>query len=301
MKLWGGIGLMSSDELLKGAKSGNRRSLSKLLSEIERGNFIFEDHSKVWALGVTGPPGVGKSTLIGKLIDRWTNSGEKVAVLAVDPTSPISGGAILGDRLRMINSDVGDSVFVRSLATKNYPGGIFPKISDMINVLSYCGWSRIIIETVGSGQSEIGITAFADRILLVDGPDRGDIIQAEKAGIMEMADVIVVNKSDLPRSKATANLIIESLSLGSKDLIPVLLTSASENSGIDELVNCLESLVPDQSRKSLRIRQILLSHWTSLVISNPRFEKIIKDASNGSKSISESISLLTELFEKEEN
>jgi len=292
---------MSSDELLKGAKSGNRRSLSKLLSEIERGNFIFEDHSKVWALGVTGPPGVGKSTLIGKLIDRWTNSGEKVAVLAVDPTSPISGGAILGDRLRMINSDVGDSVFVRSLATKNYPGGIFPKISDMINVLSYCGWSRIIIETVGSGQSEIGITAFADRILLVDGPDRGDIIQAEKAGIMEMADVIVVNKSDLPRSKATANLIIESLSLGSKDLIPVLLTSASENSGIDELVNCLESLVPDQSRKSLRIRQILLSHWTSLVISNPRFEKIIKDASNGSKSISESISLLTELFEKEEN
>jgi len=301
VKLWGGIGLMSSDELLKGAKSGNRRSLSKLLSEIERGNFIFEDHSKVWALGVTGPPGVGKSTLIGKLIDRWTNSGEKVAVLAVDPTSPISGGAILGDRLRMINSDVGDSVFVRSLATKNYPGGIFPKISDMINVLSYCGWSRIIIETVGSGQSEIGITAFADRILLVDGPDRGDIIQAEKAGIMEMADVIVVNKSDLPRSKATANLIIESLSLGSKDLIPVLLTSASENSGIDELVNCLESLVPDQSRKSLRIRQILLSHWTSLVISNPRFEKIIKDASNGSKSISESISLLTELFEKEEN
>lgn len=301
MKLWGGIGLMSSDELLKGAKSGNRRSLSKLLSEIERGNFIFENHSKVWALGVTGPPGVGKSTLIGKLIDRWTNSGEKVAVLAVDPTSPISGGAILGDRLRMINSDVGDSVFVRSLATKNYPGGIFPKISDMINVLSYCGWSRIIIETVGSGQSEIGITAFADRILLVDGPDRGDIIQAEKAGIMEMADVIVVNKSDLPRSKATANLIIESLSLGSKDLIPVLLTSASENSGIDELVNCLESLVPDQSRKSLRIRQILLSHWTSLVISNPRFEKIIKDASNGSKSISESISLLTELFEKEEN
>ena len=292
---------MSSDELLKEAKSGNRRSLSKLLSEIERGNFIFEDHSKVWALGVTGPPGVGKSTLIGKLIDRWTNSGEKVAVLAVDPTSPISGGAILGDRLRMINSDVGDSVFVRSLATKNYPGGIFPKISDMINVLSYCGWSRIIIETVGSGQSEIGITAFADRILLVDGPDRGDIIQAEKAGIMEMADVIVVNKSDLPRSKATANLIIESLSLGSKDLIPVLLTSASENSGIDELVNCLESLVPDQSRKSLRIRQILLSHWTSLVISNPRFEKIIKDASNGSKSISESISLLTELFEKEEN
>ncbi len=290
---------MNDNELLMGAKSGDRRNLSKLLSRIESGKFTFQKDSNVWALGVTGPPGVGKSTLIGKLIQQWTNAGEKVAVLAVDPSSPVSGGAILGDRLRMTNSDIGESVFVRSLATRNYPGGIIPKISDMINLFSYCGWSRIIIETVGSGQSEIGIIAFADRILLVDGPDRGDIIQAEKAGIMEMADIIVVNKSDLPRAKVTADLIIESLSLDSRDLIPVLLTSALENKGISDLVACLDSLIPDKSRKNLRIRQILLSHWTSLVISNPIFDKIILDASEGTKSIAESISSLMELFHDE--
>ena len=291
---------MNNHELLVGAKSGDRRNLSKLLSRIESGKFTFQKDSNVWALGVTGPPGVGKSTLIGKLIQQWTNAGEKVAVLAVDPSSPVSGGAILGDRLRMTNSDIGESVFVRSLATRNYPGGIIPKISDMINLFSYCGWSRIIIETVGSGQSEIGIIAFADRILLVDGPDRGDIIQAEKAGIMEMADIIVVNKSDLPRAKVTADLIIESLSLDSRELIPVLLTSALEDKGIDDLVACLDSLIPDKSRKNLRIRQILLSHWISLAISNPKFDKIILDFSNGSKSISESISSLTELLHDEE-
>ena len=292
---------MNDNELLMGAKSGDRRNLSKLLSRIESGKFTFQKDSNVWALGVTGPPGVGKSTLIGKLIQQWTNAGEKVAVLAVDPSSPVSGGAILGDRLRMTNSDIGESVFVRSLATRNYPGGIIPKISDMINLFSYCGWSRIIIETVGSGQSEIGIIAFADSILLVDGPDRGDIIQAEKAGIMEMADIIVVNKSDLPRAKVTADLIIESLSLDSRELIPVLLTSALENKGISDLVSCLDSLIPDKSRKNLRIRQILLSHWTSLVISNPIFDKIILDASEGTKSISESISSLMELFHDEVN
>ncbi len=290
---------MNDNELLMGAKSGDRRNLSKLLSRIESGKFTFQKDSNVWALGVTGPPGVGKSTLIGKLIEQWTNAGEKVAVLAVDPSSPVSGGAILGDRLRMSNSDIGESVFVRSLATRNYPGGIIPKISDMINLFSYCGWSRIIIETVGSGQSEIGIIAFADRILLVDGPDRGDIIQAEKAGIMEMADIIVVNKSDLPRAKVTADLIIESLSLDSRDLVPVLLTSALENKGINDLVSCLDSLIPDKSRKNLRIRQILLSHWNSLAISNPRFEKIILDASDGIMSISESISSLMELLHEE--
>lgn len=299
MKLWDGIGKMNDEELLLGAKSGNRRNLSKLLSRIENGKFSFDKHSDVWALGVTGPPGVGKSTLIGKLIERWTAAGEKVAVLAVDPSSPVSGGAILGDRLRMTNSDIGESVFVRSLATRNHPGGIIPNISDMINLFSYCGWSRIIIETVGSGQSEIGVIALANRILLVDGPDRGDMIQAEKAGIMEMADIIVVNKSDLPRAKLTADLISESLSLGSVDSIPVFVTSALENKGIDDLVVCLDSLVPNESRKNLRIRQTLLSHWTSLAISNPQFDKIIIDISNGSKSISESIMSLIELIQNE--
>ena len=144
---------MNDNELLMGAKSGDRRNLSKLLSMIENGKFTFQKDTNVWALGVTGPPGVGKSTLIGKLIEQWTNAGEKVAVLAVDPSSPVSGGAILGDRLRMSNSDIGESVFVRSLATRNYPGGIIPKISDMINLFSYCGWSRIIISLGISEQS----------------------------------------------------------------------------------------------------------------------------------------------------
>ena len=275
------------------AINGNRRELARLLSSIESGARIPLKTSKPWVLGVTGPPGVGKSTLIGTMIDEWVSRGEKVAVLAVDPSSPKSGGALLADRMRMSSADSSKSVFVRSLATRNHPGGLIPFLDSMINLLSLCGWSRIIIETVGSGQSEIRIVAFADRVMLVDGPDRGDIIQAEKAGIMELADLIVINKSDLPNALNALNSIKNSFSYSEKDSNKmVLLTSALNNEGISDLINEIERLKINNERNSLRMKERLLSAWDYLLLSNPSFNEILLDLESGKINLDEALGRL---------
>lgn len=275
------------------AINGNRRELARLLSSIESGARIPLKTSKPWVLGVTGPPGVGKSTLIGTMIDEWVSRGEKVAVLAVDPSSPKSGGALLADRMRMSSADSSKSVFVRSLATRNHPGGLIPFLDSMINLLSLCGWSRIIIETVGSGQSEIRIVAFADRVMLVDGPDRGDIIQAEKAGIMELADLIVINKSDLPNALNASNSIKNSFSYSEKDSNKmVLLTSALNNEGISDLINEIERLKINNERNSLRMKERLLSAWDYLLLSNPSFNDILLDLESGKINLDEALGRL---------
>ncbi|DAC64191.1 MAG TPA: methylmalonyl Co-A mutase-associated GTPase MeaB [Candidatus Thalassarchaeaceae archaeon] len=275
------------------AISGNRRELARLLSSIESGDTLPLEPSKSWVLGVTGPPGVGKSTLIGRMIDEWVSRGEKVAVLAVDPSSPKSGGALLADRMRMSSADSSKSVFVRSLATRNHPGGLVPFLDSMINLLSLCGWSRIIIETVGSGQSEIRIVAFADRVMLVDGPDRGDIIQAEKAGIMELADLIVINKSDLPNALNASNFVKNSFSYSDKDSNKlVLLTSALNNDGISNLINEIEKLKINNERNSLRMKERLLSAWDYLLLSNPSFNEILLDLESGKINLDEALGRL---------
>ena len=220
--------VLSLEKNLTLAKQGNRRELARLLTQIESGERLpLDEFDESWVLGVTGPPGVGKSTLIGVMIEEWVNRGERVAVLAIDPSSPKSGGALLGDRMRMSSADNGESVFIRSIATRNHPGGLMPFLDSMINLLSYCGWTKIVIETVGSGQSEIRIVAFANRIMLVDGPDRGDIIQAEKAGIIELADIIVVNKSDLPNADSAAISIKKSLDLSDKNNDTIVMQTSS--------------------------------------------------------------------------
>ena len=275
------------------AINGNRRELAKLLSSIESGERLPLANSEPWVLGVTGPPGVGKSTLIGTMIDEWVSRGEKVAVLAVDPSSPKSGGALLADRMRMSSADSSKSVFVRSLATRNHPGGLIPFLDSMINLLSLCGWSRIIIETVGGGQSEIRIVAFADRVMLVDGPDRGDIIQAEKAGIMELADLIVINKSDLPNALNASSSIKNSFSYSNKDSNKkVLLASALNNEGISDLINEIEKLEINNERNSLRMKERLLSAWDYLLLSNPSLNDILLDLESGKINLDEALDRL---------
>lgn len=280
--------------LLESAKLGDRRSLSMLISAIsESGDSPNINSATGWILGVTGPPGSGKSTLIGQMVRKWASSGERVAVLALDPTSPLSGGSLLADRIRMEGEDeLRENVFVRSIPSGKTPGAVSPILWPICSVLSECGWTRIIVETVGTGQSEFRIAALVDRLLLVDGPDRGDIIQAEKAGILELADVIAVNKSDLPGASSAAQHIRSSLSLASDDNREVVLVSAKEGHGIQELVEIIEKCEPQNTRRKMMMMERLISEWDSILVSHPEIDKIISELCDGSITVREAIEIL---------
>jgi len=290
----GGIGMTDISNLLESAKLGDRRSLSMLISAIsESGDSPNINSATGWILGVTGPPGSGKSTLIGQMVRKWASSGERVAVLALDPTSPLSGGSLLADRIRMEGEDeLRENVFVRSIPSGKTPGAVSPILWPICSVLSECGWTRIIVETVGTGQSEFRIAALVDRLLLVDGPDRGDIIQAEKAGILELADVIAVNKSDLPGASSAAQHIRSSLSLASDDNREVVLVSAKEGHGIQELVETIEKCEPQNTRGKMMMMERLISEWDSILVSHPEIDKIISDLCDGSITVREAIEIL---------
>ena len=289
----GGIGMTDISDLLESAKLGDRRSLSMLISAIsESGDHPSINSATSWILGVTGPPGSGKSTLIGQMVRTWASSGERVAVLALDPTSPLSGGSLLADRIRMEGDDLRENVFVRSIPSGKTPGAISPILWPICNVLSECGWTRIIVETVGTGQSEFRIAALVDRLLLVDGPDRGDIIQAEKAGILELADVIAVNKSDLPNASSAAQHIRSSLNLASDDNREVVLVSAKEGHGIQELVEIIERCEPQNARGKMMMRERLISEWDSVLVSHPEIDNIVSELCDGSITLREAIEIL---------
>ena len=278
------------DELLEAARTGDRRSLSKLLTLVEEGHTSPLERGIGSSLGITGPPGVGKSSLIGKMIDVWVEREESVAVLAVDPSSPRSGGALLGDRMRMTNADSSDLVFIRSLATRNHPGGLMDCLTPMVDILSECGWKNILIETVGAGQSEIRVVAFADRILLVDGPDRGDIIQAEKAGIMELADLIVINKSDLPEAERAAKAVKSALSVGEDDSTPdVMMVSAHSGEGVEDLVDQLRNTTTSADRELLRVRERLISAWDYALLNSAELDITLQALEKGSITLQEAV------------
>ena len=289
----GGIGMTDISDLLESAKLGDRRSLSMLISAIsDSGDFPDINSETGWILGVTGPPGSGKSTLIGQMVGKWASSGERVAVLALDPTSPLSGGSLLADRIRMEGDDLRENVFVRSIPSGKTPGAISPILWPICGVLTECGWTRIIVETVGTGQSEFRIAALVDRLLLVDGPDRGDIIQAEKAGILELADVIAVNKSDLPGASSAAQHIRSSLSLASDDNREVVLVSAKEGHGIQELVEIIEKCEPQNTRGKMMMMERLISEWDAALVSHPEIDNIISELCDGSITVRQAIEIL---------
>ena len=285
-----GIGMTDISRLLESAKLGDRRSLSKLISAISESDDPPSINSNAgWILGVTGPPGSGKSTLIGQMVRTWASTGENVAVLALDPSSPLSGGSLLADRLRMVGDDLRENVFVRSIPSGKTPGAISPILWPICGALSECGWTRIIVETVGTGQSEYRIAALVDRLLLVDGPDRGDIIQAEKAGILELADVIAVNKSDLPGASSAAQNIRSSLSLASEDNREVVLVSAKEGHGIRELIEIIENSEPQNTRDKMIAMERLISEWDSILVYHPEIDNIISELCDGSITVREAI------------
>jgi LAO/AO transport system kinase len=201
-------------------------------------------------LGITGPPGVGKSTVTAALARRAVQAGHAVGILAVDPTSPFSGGAFLGDRVRMQDIGDGGRVFIRSMASRDGHGGLSPATPYAADVLDAFGLDRIFIETVGVGQSELDVLGCADLVVLVLQPGTGDVIQALKAGIMEAADLVLVNKSDLPGTEALLEALRFLMEIrpvrADRPFPPVLEASALQDRGLDETAAAIERLIEDR-------------------------------------------------------
>ena len=276
------------DERFDAASSGDRRILARLLSSIENGELRVEEPQRSntdWnILALTGPPGVGKSCLLDCMLHEWVEHGLRVAVLAVDPSSPRSGGALLGDRVRMRIVDDPqrkDSVYVRSVATRKTSGSVPLVVREMAFCLLQVGWDKVVIETVGAGQSEVRCAAVADRIVLVEGPARGDGVQAEKAGLLELADAVIVNKSDLDGAQRHADELRESLHLGHEDAPDVLLVSALHGTGIAEASSMLLMLEQSSRAGRARWRERFLSHHERQLLEHSNFDIILSKVEEG--------------------
>lgn len=243
---------MTAADLLARYRAGDIRALARAVTLAEAGmdaarpllRVARERPQRATVLGVTGSPGSGKSTLTDALISELRSRGKRVAVLAVDPSSPYSGGAILGDRIRMLRHHADDGVFVRSLASRGALGGLSARTMQVLALMEGAGFDWVILETVGVGQSEVDIAAACDHTLLVLTPAGGDGVQAFKAGIMEIADVIAVNKSDLPGADRTVRELMAAQGLGAHDehtwFAPIRRTIASQGEGIAKLIEAVE-------------------------------------------------------------
>jgi LAO/AO transport system kinase len=243
--------LNKTEEIVNGVLAGNKRSIAKAITAIEnctdKGRELiiklFPYTGKAHVIGLTGAGGAGKSTLIEKIVREYRSRGKTVGVVAVDPTSPFSGGAFLGDRIRMAELSTDEGVFIRSMATRNYAGGIARATKDAVKVLDAAGKNIVIVETVGAGQSEVEIIKVAQTIIVVHAPGLGDEIQAIKAGIMEIADIFVVNKADREDADKAVIDIQSNLQLSNKQTAwkpPVLKTTAITGEGVRELVDKTE-------------------------------------------------------------
>ena len=234
------------------ALSGDTRALARLLSLVEDGSprvrEVIKDllprtgHARI--IGLTGAPGVGKSTMTAALVGAFRAAGRRIAVLAVDPTSPFTGGALLGDRIRMQEHATDEAVFIRSMASRGHLGGLAAATPQAIRVLDAAGFELIIIETVGVGQAEVAIASLADSVVVLLAPGMGDAVQAAKAGILEVADLFIVNKADKPDAQQVVRDLRGMLALGAHHKgwkPPIITTTATTGEGLAELVTRLDA------------------------------------------------------------
>ena len=264
----------SWENLVNGVKNRDIRAMARLITRVENRESGWEDAMKAVypdtgsarVFGITGSPGVGKSTLTSEISQEFVKRGFTVGIIAVDPSSPFSGGALLGDRLRMKKIFTMKEVFIRSMATRGMLGGLNQAARDVVRILDAFGKDIILIETVGVGQDEIEVVKAADLVMVVCVPGQGDGIQAIKAGIMEIADFYIINKADMQGADAVMADILGMLALsGEKDqpVPPVLKTSAMKNEGIKELVSMLLDHKTDEKkyayRKELGVREEILN------------------------------------------
>ncbi len=283
----------SIEELYTAARGGHRRSLGRLLTHVERGGDHAEqiselahpDSGRAHVVGITGPPGAGKSTLVGQLVANWLDRGRRPAVLAVDPSSPLTGGAILGDRIRMdvlptptptstpTSSPTGpppstEGAFIRSMATRGHSGGLALAVPLAVRLFDAVGYDPVIIETVGVGQVEVDVVGAADTALVVMTPGMGDAVQANKAGLLEVADVFVVNKADRPGAtdvRRDLDLMLDLSHMTGQEADdgyrpPIVMAAAIDGTGADDVIDAtvahLEHLERTEQRTARRRQRI---------------------------------------------
>ncbi len=253
---------MDIEKIVKGVLQQNVRSIAKAITFVENNpskanlivNPIFEYTGKARVLGVTGSPGAGKSTLTDKIARGINQKGFKVGVIAIDPSSPFTGGAVLGDRIRMNSLSTVEGIYIRSMATRGMLGGLNRACLDAIDILDAAGFDYIIVETVGVGQDEVDIVKVSDLNMVVLVPGMGDDIQALKAGIMEIADIFLVNKCDRDGVEKLLTILNHYNAISEKD-IPIFQTIATTGKGVDELISFILDAVEEKNGKDIAFRR----------------------------------------------
>ena len=275
---------MTIADLLTAARDGSIRATGRLLSLVESGRrtevLSAVGPASTRVIGVTGPPGAGKSTTIAALVGAYREQGLRVAVLAVDPSSPFSGGALLGDRIRMAKHINDPEVLIRSVASRGHLGGLAEAVPAAIQLLAALGYDVLLLETVGVGQSEIEIAAIADPTIVVLNPGAGDAVQAAKAGLLEVADVVVVNKADREGAEQTVrDLRVELKHTGA----PILTMVAARGDGLGELVDTIEAhhRTDSRERRLARARSQILSLAQTRLRTHPGLNRLAESVVDG--------------------
>jgi GTPase len=271
--------------LIKEIRRGQARAIAKAISLAENDSAaaqklmrqVFARRKDAVVLGVTGAPGTGKSTLVDQLIGRLRSSGRKIGIVAVDPSSPFSGGAILGDRIRMMRHSADADVFIRSMATRGHLGGLAKATGEAIAIFEAAGKDFVLVETVGVGQDEVEVVKLADLVLVILTPGAGDEIQVFKAGIMEIADIFVINKADHPGSEKLERQLEAMLDLGlaDKDKPPIVKTVATKGKGIDGLISEVERLLGKRDRRAQEVRRKRLLAWMLRDVTREKIDLLI--------------------------
>jgi LAO/AO transport system ATPase len=302
------------EALLQRFRQTDRRALSRLLTLAARGEQVSEilaglgtPRTTCRVVAITGSGGVGKSSLIGRLIEFLRGRGETVAVLACDPQSPLSGGALLGDRFRMPSRPDDDGVFIRSLAAVSGRGAIAEHLPVLVRLLEVFGFAVVLIETVGAGQGDTAVRETADVVVLLLQPESGDDLQWEKAGVLEVADVVAVHKADLPGAEQTAAQIRSTLDLSGSKTIPVVLVSAKTGQGIEELWRAVASCPlhrasqgPNQRELLRRAQELLAARFHQAEAEgNPRLLRLLQQWQQGQSSPDEAGAALIHLLGEE--
>jgi LAO/AO transport system kinase len=299
---------METDFLEKLLK-GDARTVARAITKIESGaddaaelmKAVFPQTGKALIIGITGSPGAGKSSLVDKLAFYYKDKGERVGIVCVDPSSPFSGGAILGDRIRMATLGLDKNVFIRSMATRGNLGGLSRATVDAVAILDAAGFDKVIVETVGVGQDEVEIVKTADVSVVVLVPGMGDDIQAIKAGIMEIGDVFVINKADREGVLRTVKELESLLSLAHRPDFwnpPIVKTIATENKGIEDLSKAIESYYEFQKSGENLERRKSIARWRLLELLQ---EKLLSDVLNRNGTGEKLDRLALEIAEKRNN